>query len=186
MARGTKISRAVLHVLSGIPKRLVQLGQLYIRALYRAYTAFSAQLSRPHTLSLTITYPHPPRPFHDAQSKAHSYACRGRGPAFRFGDIRECRSTHAICGDGYGPLRRELYVGSCARGRYTASYWYMRRRRSQESAEVAYGRALPMGGRGGCRPGKAKSKPRRAWIKGMSVAYRGDAVHVRDRVPQHS
>jgi hypothetical protein len=68
----------------------------------------------------------------------------------------------------------------------TEAYWYMRRRRSQQCAEVANGRALPEGGRGGRRPGKMKGKPRMARHKGMAVAYKGVAVYVRDRVPQHS
>ena len=51
----------------------------------------------------------------------------------------------------------------------TTAYWYLRRRRSQQRAEVGNVGALPQGGRGGYRHGKAKGKPRRAWMKGIKA-----------------
>mmetsp|Transcript_12678 Transcript_12678/g.22678 ORF Transcript_12678/g.22678 Transcript_12678/m.22678 type:complete len:143 (-) Transcript_12678:791-1219(-) len=51
----------------------------------------------------------------------------------------------------------------------TVAYWYLRRRRSQQRAEVGNVGALPQGGRGGYRHGKAKGKPRRAWMKGIKA-----------------
>jgi hypothetical protein len=118
-ARGTKISRAVFRALYDVPigryttRTAVHTG--IVSGLY-TYSLFYPHGHRARTHSLTNTYPHP-RPFHDVESEAH-HACRGRGPAFRFGDTHECRSAHAICGDGYGTLRRERHGGSCARGRY--------------------------------------------------------------------
>jgi hypothetical protein len=91
-----------------------RLGPHYIRALYRASTAFlRSHIAPAQTLSHTPT-----------RTRARSTMLNPRritlvgGLAFRLGGTRECRSARARCGDGYEPFPRELYVGSCARVRY--------------------------------------------------------------------
>jgi hypothetical protein len=145
MACGTKI-----YITSRIPRAFLYsnkagtwLGPQHIRALHRAYfpTAFLAQSSRPHTLSLTNTYLHP-RPFHDAESEAY-HACMGRSPAFRLGGTRECCSARAICADGYGPLRKDrnlivlVHVNTHARTRsHTRSHTHARTRSQHTRART--------------------------------------------------
>jgi hypothetical protein len=68
---------------SGFLRAGTRLGSQYIRALFWASTAFSAQpLSRPHSRTHTLakTYPHP-RPYHDVEPWVH-HACRGSGIFF--------------------------------------------------------------------------------------------------------
>jgi hypothetical protein len=88
---------------------------VYIRAYIGLLRPF-LRSHRARTHPLTHTYPHP-RLFHDVDSEAH-HACRGRGLAFRLSGTRKYRSASARCGYGYGPLRRELFEGTCDRGGY--------------------------------------------------------------------